>query len=633
MCLVLGGCVEPPPAGDETPGGSDPTPAPDFLPDGVAADAPDRGDPPKDSPRFVVLMIGDGMGLAHIDAASGFRHGARGALAMQDLPVQARVHTGGPSGITDSAASATAMASGVFTYNQRVGFDRDGTELESLVDLADALGLGSGVVTTATIAHATPGAFTAHENNRESYGAIAAQQVRQSPVQLLLGGGVSLFDGSVGEDLWAEAEAGRTVITEASQLADAPLPLLGIFAPEHLDYEAERPDTQPSLETMAEAALDKLGAAHPDGFFLMIEGARIDMASHESRIAEVVGETLAFDDAVAAVRAWLQPRNGTLLVTADHECGGLELHSEPEAGVLPEATWRWSLHTNRDVLLFGEGPGADVLDERLVDHRAVHAVLRSTLTGEPHVPPGRVLVPDGRLGDLRHEAAVQTNPTSFGEGMNQLDALWVDADERGLAVGIEGRFEFGSNAVVVLIDVDYGAGTGPASMHGAVSDSEGFLDSLIGGLSVTAPPAPGFGVDYVFVAHGGYEAWADALNDQTGLRRLEDLTDLSWSQAAATFGEGVRGDRPPGEHAGLEAFIPWDTLYAEPPTAPTLALAAVLVNDDGGYTSNQALPPFAPMLESPGRDPVPLPGVVVFQPDADGDGILDGATPPTVVRD
>src|SRR5690606_8491481 len=132
--------------------------------------------------------------------------------------------------------------------------------------------------------------------------------------------------------------------------------------------------------------------------FLMIEGARIDMASHDNDFERAVAETIAFDDAVRAVATWAQDHDDVLLlVTADHECGGLEL--------VPEVSWRWGAHTNARVDVFGKGPGSSIFTSEVLDHRWVHAALRAGLTGEALVPPADLLVPDGKLADLTHEVA------------------------------------------------------------------------------------------------------------------------------------------------------------------------------------------------------------------------------------
>jgi len=538
------------------------------------------------APRIVVLMIGDGMGRVQQDAASGYAYGALDALAMQALPHHGTVRTASPSGITDSAAAATAMATGAFTFNGQVGVDRDGVEAESLVELARSLGLGTAIVTTADLTHATPAAFTAHALSRELHEDIAAQQAA-APADVMLGGGAVYFDG-------------------------LDVPGLITYASEHMDYDLERTD-QPSLTEMSISALDSLLESHPQGFFVMIEGARIDMAGHANDLANSVGDTVAFDEAVGAVHAWLEPFDATLVVTADHETGGLAIHSEPAVGVMPDATWQWGLHTNADVDVYGSGPGTELLHEQVVDHRSVHAVLKAQLSDTDFVAPEPVLIPDGHLGDLAHHLSTQLHPTDFGEDHNELIELRVDADDYGLQVGIEGAFEWGRNTVVLLIDADHGAGTGSASMLGAVQDEEGYADGILGRLKLTEPADPGYGADFAVVASGGLDVWLSAVNDLAGLRGLDPLDDLPWLPSVLNYGDGSRDyDSPPVPGRGLEIALPWESLYGATPTEATLAVVAVLVNDDGSYTSNQALPPFD-LAEGAGEAPVALPGVAVIR--------------------
>jgi hypothetical protein len=157
-----------------------------------AAGAPGDGRPdarPGGPAPAMILLIGDGMGPGQIDAASRYRHGAPGQLYMETLPVHSQLRSSSPNGITDSAAAATVMATGVYTWNYTLAIDRDGQRLETLVERAHARGLSAGVVTTTEITHATPAGFTAHVDSRASTMAIADQQARESQPEIMLGGG------------------------------------------------------------------------------------------------------------------------------------------------------------------------------------------------------------------------------------------------------------------------------------------------------------------------------------------------------------------------------------------------------------------------------------------------------------
>jgi hypothetical protein len=574
-------------------------------------------------------MIGDGMGRGQLAAAKA----RAGSLFMSTLPNRGELTTGSLSGITDSAAAATTMATGVRTFNTRIGMGPEGEDLETLVDLARKRGMHSGVVTTAYLSHATPGAFTAYRDSRHDTEGIAADQALVG-ADIMFGGGHAFLSPH-----FATMQAqGYKVITTSQQLEQVQgEKVLGVFSEEHMDYVIDRSSstTQPTLSAMSIKALDLLEASD-DGYFLMIEGARIDMASHLNDFERALTETVDFDKAVEAVAAWAATRPDVLLlVTADHECGGLALE--------PEVSWRWEEHTNARVDIFGSGSGSEIFNGELRDHRWVHAALAAQLTGEAFVPPPPMLVADGHLADMQHQVAQQTLVTDFGPGLNQLDSLWVDADERGLALGVEGVFQWDANAVAILVDVDYGAGTGMSSMSSSLSDVDGTLDAILSALRLTAPTAAGFGADLAIGSWGGLENRNEDLLTTAGGRGfvapLGQSDNLGWLTAVTNFGEGVRTRSviTPIAGEGFEAFVPWTSLYPTlaggVPVGATIAIAAVLVNDDGGYTSNQALPPFPATVGSPARTEVALPGVVRFVVDSNQDGIGDGASIPVLVTD
>lgn len=617
---------------------------------GTDAPQPDGGALAK---RIVILMIGDGMGPGQLAAAGHYAHGSAGSLFLESLPVRGEILTASLSGITDSAAAATTMATGQQTYNARIGVDRAGQPRETLVEAAHRVGLAAGVVTTASLPHATPGAFTAHHPSRHDYVDIADDQALEVQADVMLGGGLQFYapagDGSVRDDAGLIAPlqaAGYRVATTAAELAaiapEAGARVVGLFAPEHLTYVADRAaeTTEPTLTAMTMHAIAQLDT-DPDGFFLMVEGARIDMASHGNDALRAITETIAFDDAVRAVSEWAAGRDDvTVIVTADHECGGLEVITPYGPGQVPDVAWRWGQHTNARIAVHASGPHTAVLDGALRDHAWVHAVASAVLEGGALVAPPVELVPDGNLAELRFAAATQTVPTGFGAGFNQLEALRVDADAHGLGLGIEGVFEWDANTVVVLIDTDLGGGTGITAMTGALADTAGRVDAIASALNVRAPAGLGFGADFALVIWGGSDPHVEDLSDDAGLRGLVapvgDPADLGWYGAAINFDDGVRARATalvPRAGSGLEAHIPWRALYPElgagvPPGAE-LGLTVVLVNDDGGYTSNQALPPFPAGTANPGRALTTLPGIIRFAIDANADGIAGDALAPT----
>ncbi len=622
--------------------------------DGLAP--PGRSDPdaPSGPSPVVIVLIGDGMGTGALDAASSYRHGAVGRLFMQTLPFQGEVRTGGPSGITDSAAAASVMATGVYTWNGRVALDRDAQHTETLIEHGRTRGWRSGLVTTTSLPHATPAGFSAHVIGRGYYTAIADQQVKSSRPHVMLGGGAAYYApvgaGSVRTDdgLHRELEGlGYALVSDRTGLeaavASGAERVFGAFAFDHMTMVSARTadHPEPDLPTMAQAALELLDRDR-QGFFLMIESGRIDHGGHANNLVDVIHETLAFDDTIAVVTAWARARgNVTVLVTADHETGGLEVTTPRAAGEYPDVRWRWGAHTNARVPVFGDGPGAEVVDRVVVDHRWIHAIGVSRMDGEPLVTPAREPIPDGELGDLRHRAAMQEVTSGYGVGFNQLDALWLDATRGGLFIGVEGLFEWDTNAVEVWIDVDPGTSSGMPGLAAAITDLTGTADAVLAASAVSAPVAAsvGFGADFALISVGGADPHVEDLIDGGGLRGLRAPFgapgDLGWRRAAVNFGNvRVRNTplaRAPGQ--GMEAFIPWVELYPEsPPVGARVALAVVLVNTDGGHTSNQALPSFPPGTANPGRAVTPLPGVVLYELDGDADGVIDGDRAPVIVR-
>ena len=249
------------------------------------------------SPPAVILFIGDGMGFEHVAGGGVYLTGAAGSLSMETLPYQGRIRSSSLSGITDSAAAATTYASGYKTYNSRLGLDGDGEEVENLVEVARALGMSTGVVTTDTVTGATPSGFLVHVRGRGDTVEIAEQEVA-SPPDVLMGGGsdflVPLLDTSVVQ-----------LVTDADGLAASVIdsrPFFGLFAGNTFPWLAEGYTTQPSLATMTDAALTRLDT-NPEGFFLMVEGARIDHASH-GRPATPCGLARACSTARARTAAW-----------------------------------------------------------------------------------------------------------------------------------------------------------------------------------------------------------------------------------------------------------------------------------------------------------------------------------------
>tara|TARA_B100001109_G_scaffold255644_2_gene259721 strand:+ start:5033 stop:6460 length:1428 start_codon:yes stop_codon:yes gene_type:complete len=328
--------------------------------------------------KNVILLIGDGMGDSEITVARNYARGAGGFFAGLDaLPLTGQythysLHrdTHKPNYVTDSAASATAWATGVKSYNGAIGVDVNGKPHTSLLELAKQAGKGTGNVSTAAIQDATPAAQYAHISMRKCYGphvtmlacgrealknggpgSISEQLLNTRP-DISLGGGAMPFDEKAkageweGKTLLQQAqERGFQVVSNAQQmaavnLADQQQPVLGLFAPIHMpvrwkgprasyhgnlekpavkcEVNEDRTADYPTLASMTEKAIDLL-KDKPEGFFLQVEGASIDKQNHAANPCGQIGETVDLDEAVQVALAFAKEEGDTLvIVTADH---------------------------------------------------------------------------------------------------------------------------------------------------------------------------------------------------------------------------------------------------------------------------------------------------------------------------
>ena len=246
--------------------------------------------------------------------------------------------------------------------------DREGTPCGTILEAAKDRGMLTGMVVKSRVTHATPASFSAHVAHRDMESEIAEQQIGFYPLgrqlDLLMGGGRCFFlpnstDGSCRLDnrnLIEESKpkGWKTFLNTNEDFLKATeefitLPALGLFNVDHMNYVVDnsRPENaasrEPSLTDMAIAALDSLKhhSATDKGFFLMIEGSRIDMGAHNNDPVAHVHEILEYHETMAAVRKWVADNPNTLLIsTSDHETGGFTVGSQPDPDTFPEYLWR-----------------------------------------------------------------------------------------------------------------------------------------------------------------------------------------------------------------------------------------------------------------------------------------------------
>lgn len=293
-----------------------------------------------DTPRNVVLFIGDGMSTPQRIVAEEFSRKVYGeAMAMNALPSHATTFTYSRSSlVTDSAAAATAIACGEKATNGAVGVDADGKRLTSCAEAARDTGRNVGIVTSVTINHATPAGFYAHQQSRSMLYQIGLDLVR-SRFDLFLGGGLDDANSKtngvaeyVGDLYEYAATNGYCVASgrkEFNELFKAPMPnrIWWRSGEKALPYaiDAQGDDT-PRLSELTRFALDFLNSKDGNGFFLMVEGGRVDWAGHANEAATNLRDMLELDNAVKVALKFQKEHPDTLvIVTGDHETGGMSL--------------------------------------------------------------------------------------------------------------------------------------------------------------------------------------------------------------------------------------------------------------------------------------------------------------------
>jgi alkaline phosphatase len=308
-------------------------------------------------PKNVILMIGDGMGIAQVYA---------GVIANGgDLFLKNFKHIGfsathsADNYKTDSAAGGTALSSGQKTSNGAIGVDIDQKPIINIREKAEAKGLATGVISTSAITHATPASFVAHQPQRKMYEEIAADFLN-TDIDVFIGGGYNHFTKRKdGRNLANELEAkGYKVLTDMKEIAKVKEgKLAGLTATTH---NGNRDERNGMLETATETGLNILNH-DKDGFFMMVEGSQIDWGGHANNTQFVVEEMLDFDKAIAkALEFAVKDKNTLIVVTADHETGGFSLPvgSDIEKGIV-KGTFGGRQHTGVVVPVFAFGPGAE----------------------------------------------------------------------------------------------------------------------------------------------------------------------------------------------------------------------------------------------------------------------------------
>ncbi|MFM5362920.1 alkaline phosphatase [Aeromonas veronii] len=423
--------------------------------------------------KNVILFIGDGMGPTVLTATRLFKVGEEGNLEMMKLPRSARIKTfSNDAQTTDSAPSMAAYTTGVKMNNEVIAMSSDtravapgkdvngnktvnncssdnGKPVPTILELAKAAGKSVGAVTTTELTHATPAATYAHICHRDAAYDIAAQAVPggagynsalKDGVDVLMGGGANHWTPysasnkggrNDNRDLTAEMKAqGYSYVTTQSELAKVTSgKVLGLFSSKsHLDYELDRvakgaANTQPSLSEMTAKAIDLL-SKNSQGYFLMVEGGRIDHALHGTNAKRSLTDAVALDEAVKTALGKVDLSNTLIVVTADHDhtmtINGYSAKGNPVQDLVKNGDGS----TQNDVdgkpfttLVFGNGPNRpDVRPVLTSDQVMANDYLQETgvkLTSETHGGGDVMLFADG-AGSNRFKGTLD-NTKVFGK--------------------------------------------------------------------------------------------------------------------------------------------------------------------------------------------------------------------------
>ncbi|WP_421308446.1 alkaline phosphatase [Aeromonas veronii] len=423
--------------------------------------------------KNVILFIGDGMGPTVLTATRLFKVGEEDNLEMMKLPRSARIKTfSNDAQTTDSAPSMAAYTTGVKMNNEVIAMSSDtkavapgkdvngnktvnncssdnGKPVPTILELAKAAGKSVGAVTTTELTHATPAATYAHICHRDAAYDIAAQAVPggagynsalKDGVDVLMGGGANHWTPysasnkggrNDNRDLTAEMKAqGYSYVTTQSELAKVTSgKVLGLFSSKsHLDYELDRvakgaANTQPSLSEMTAKAIDLL-SKNSQGYFLMVEGGRIDHALHGTNAKRSLTDAVALDEAVKTALGKVDLSNTLIVVTADHDhtmtINGYSAKGNPVLDLVKNGDGS----TQNDVdgkpfttLVFGNGPNRpDVRPVLTSDQVMANDYLQETgvkLTSETHGGGDVMLFADG-AGSNRFKGTLD-NTKVFGK--------------------------------------------------------------------------------------------------------------------------------------------------------------------------------------------------------------------------
>jgi len=312
--------------------------------------------------KNIILAVGDGTGLNQVMLSRLAIGGMDHKLSIDQLPYHGISLTHSYNNIyTDSAAAATTWATGQKTKNRYLSIDVNKEKLQTITEMLSKKSYIFGLVATSSITHATPAAFYAHIDSRYKYSEIAEQLIN-SPINIAMGGGLEFFDvEKIGDShhVLTNKKSFNLDLNDSKKV-------IGLFDNDGIYRDPEKP----TQREMTDFTLKYLNKNQCNGFFLMTEGSQIDWAAHDNNANEMITEFRDFDLTIKDLINFVTQNKETLLIiTADHETGGLQILKQDDDSVIVQ--WGTGSHTSTPVGVYTYGPAAELFNG-IMDNTDIH---------------------------------------------------------------------------------------------------------------------------------------------------------------------------------------------------------------------------------------------------------------------
>ena len=336
--------------------------------------------------KNIIYLIGDGMGLSSVSMMQLVNKYEPTIFDKAENIALQKTYSA-DNRVTDSAASGTALASGVKTNNTMLGMRSDLSHAESIMELAQSKGMATGVVVTTYLQHATPAAFYAHIDSRHKLAEIS-EQLLASKIDVAIGGGMAFFEERYGDKEEAQnaiADAGFEYVASMEELknADNKKRTLALLTPKEVGADSGSYLAEATTKALSLLEAKSKGKRSKRGFVLMVEGSLIDSMGHANDATAQQKEMESFMQAVEVAVEYARKHPDTLVVvTADHETGGLALISAnadfnlAEQGV--EFKWSTGGHSAEMVPIYLYGAGAELING-IIENTELNAKLKALI--------------------------------------------------------------------------------------------------------------------------------------------------------------------------------------------------------------------------------------------------------------